>query len=40
MNFENYCVLLRKNKNRKQQIIPLTPALVSALSEYLKYRKR
>lgn len=38
LDFDNDCVLLRKTKSRKQQIIPLTHSLIVILREYLRYR--
>lgn len=39
IDFENGVIKLSKTKNRKQQIIPLSNALSSVLSEYLEYRE-
>jgi len=38
LDFSNAVVLLIKTKNRKQQIIPLSTALIPILKEYIKYR--
>ncbi len=38
IDFENYTIRLMHNKNRKQQIIPLSPDLAVTLQEYLQYR--
>lgn len=38
VDFMNGTITLRKTKNRRQQIIPLSNALSSVLSEYLEYR--
>lgn len=38
INFEDGTILLRKMKNRNQQIIPLSTALAEILTEYLQYR--
>jgi len=39
LRFDEGCVLFRKSKNRKQQLIPLSRKLDSVLKEYLRYRK-
>lgn len=39
IDFENGYIHLRKTKNRKQQIIPLSKTLAEILQEYLLYRK-
>ena len=38
VNFEDGLITLRKTKNRKQQIIPLSNALSNILKEYLEFR--
>lgn len=38
LNFESGTITLRKTKNRKQQIIPLSNTLAMILKEYLEYR--
>lgn len=38
IDFADGTILLRKTKNRKQQIIPLSPTLADVLTEYLQYR--
>ena len=38
INFESGVITLRKTKNRKQQIIPLSQTLSDILTEYLEYR--
>lgn len=38
LNFESGTIILRKTKNRKQQIIPLSNTLAMILKEYLEYR--
>lgn len=39
IDFENDTVILKKTKNRNQQIIPISNSLKRVLQEYLKYRK-
>jgi integrase/recombinase XerD len=39
IDFENDMIHLRKTKNRREQIIPLSSSLRKVLKEYLKYRK-
>ncbi len=39
IDFHNSVILIRKTKNRKQQIIPLSVALSRVLKEYLDYRE-
>jgi len=39
INFENNEIILKRTKNRKQQIIPLSQELSKVLREYLAYRK-
>ena len=36
VDFEHNIIRLRKLKNRKQQIVPMSTSLISALSFYLK----
>lgn len=38
INFKDGTILLRKMKNRNQQIIPLSTALAEILTEYIQYR--
>jgi integrase/recombinase XerD len=39
VNFENKTIYLCETKNRKEQIIPLSPQLALDLREYLEFRK-
>lgn len=39
VDFQSEEILIRKTKNKKQQIIPMSAELKSVLQEYLKYRK-
>ena len=39
IDLDNKCIILRKTKNRKQQIIPISSSLLEVLIEYLKYRR-
>ena len=39
IDFENEMISLKKLKNRKQQIIPMSHSLTEVLKEYLSYRK-
>ena len=39
VDFENEMILIRKTKNRKQQLIPLSHTLSEILKEYLEVRK-
>ncbi len=39
IDFENNLVKLTETKNKKEQIIPITPQLSNILKEYLTYRK-
>lgn len=39
LDLDNGIVLLRRTKNRKQQIFPLSHTLILILATYLKYRK-
>ena len=39
IDFDNDTIILKKTKNRNQQIIPIANSLKIVLLEYLKYRK-
>lgn len=39
IDFANSAIILRKTKNRKQQIIPLSSSLLEIMKEYVRYRK-
>ena len=39
IDFDNDTIILKKTKNRNQQIIPISDTLKIVLSEYLKHRK-
>jgi len=39
IDFDNNTIILKKTKNKKQQIIPVSTSLKAVLQEYLKYRK-
>jgi len=39
VDFDNNAIILSKTKNRRQQIIPLSPKLAEILKEYLQYRQ-
>jgi integrase/recombinase XerD len=39
IDFDNDTIILKKTKNRNQQIIPISNSLKMILLEYLKYRK-
>lgn len=39
LNFHDNEILIRRTKNRKQQIIPMSSELKTILQEYLRYRK-
>jgi integrase/recombinase XerD len=39
IDFNNDTIILKKTKNRNQQIIPISNSLKTVLQEYLKYRK-
>jgi len=39
IDFDNDTIILRKTKNRNQQIIPISNTLKIILLEYLRYRK-
>lgn len=39
VNFESGFITIRKTKNRKQQMIPLSKTLADILTEYLEYRQ-
>ena len=39
IDFDNDTIILKKTKNRSQQIIPISNSLKIVLIEYLKYRK-
>lgn len=38
INFDDWLITIRKTKNRKQQIIPLSHSLADVLKEYLEFR--
>ena len=39
LNFNDSEILIRKTKNRKQQIVPMSSELKTILQEYLRYRR-
>ena len=39
IDFDNNTIILKKTKNKNQQIIPIANSLKTVLLEYLKYRK-
>lgn len=40
LNFEKGTILIRKSKNQRQRIIPITPSLEAVLRQYISYRDR
>lgn len=38
INFEDNIIIIRKTKNRKQQILPLSKSLAEVLRQYLEVR--